>query len=336
MGADIEPDVIVHAVYSLPAEIFEDTSFVLYATADEAKRQELQYKEDLHLVPISFRPCKEMIAMDDAPMHAIKKKKESTLAVGLKEHKEGLIDAFVSCANTGALVAQAVLTLPKLEPILRPALVTTLPSIHAPMVVLDVGATVSASYQQLVQFALLGACFSHTVIKNKNPRVALLNIGAEYGKGTQELHDAYDALKKMAPSCSFTFVGNKEPQALFTEQVDVVVTNGFTGNIFLKTSEAIARLVLEVIERNFKGGNHPDALFPFSELKRSFSQDEGIGAFLYGLDGYVLKCHGSATIASIQKGLLGARSLLEKELITVTKAYITSLSTQPFHILIQE
>lgn len=320
MGADIKPETIVHAVYTLPSDTFADTSFVLYATKEKVKFLQSQYKEDLRTLPVSFFPCKEFIAMDEVPLQAIKKKKESTLAIGIKEHKEGKTDAFVSCANTGALVTQAVLTLPCITPILKPALVTVIPSLHAPIVVLDVGATVEATSEQLVQFAFLGAAFAACILKREKPRVALLNIGAEFGKGTKELFDAYKELQKN-PQTHFIFLGNKEPLGLFTDEVDVVVTSGFTGNIFLKTGEAMATLVLKVIENGFQPGENPDSYFPYSQLKRSFSQDEGVGALLYGLEGYVLKCHGAASIASIQKALLGARGLLEKELLEYTAAF---------------
>jgi glycerol-3-phosphate acyltransferase PlsX len=319
MGADTQPETIVHAIYTLPPDTFTNSSFVIYATEEMVQLFKNQYKKDPYAQSISFCPCKEVVAMDDTPLFAIKKKKESTLAIGINDHKEGKTDAFVSCANTGALVTQAILALPCIEQITRPALVTVIPSLPTSMVVLDVGATVEATCEQLVQLAFLGASFARCVLKREKPRVALLNIGAEFGKGTKEISDAYKVLQN-SPDAYFTFVGNKEPQALFTDRVDVVVTSGFAGNIFLKTAEATALLLLEVIQKNFQAGSSPDSYFPYSQIKRSFSQDEAAGALLYGLDGYIFKCHGAATALSIQKALLGARSLLELELLDFTKS----------------
>ena len=288
MGADLDPQSILHAIETLPPEIFQDTQFVLFSSSDYSTVAKL---------PISFYPCKSVIQMDDSPVQAVKRKKDSSLMCGVQELANHNLDAFISCANTGALVVASYLHLKPLAGVLKPALATCVPTAKGKAVVLDVGATPKCSEKDLVQFAYLGSAYAKCMQKKEQPKVGLLNIGVEYGKGTDELNRALLELTKhtMAP---FSFVGNVEPRHVFAGQVDVVVTSGFTGNIFIKTAEAVASYLLP----NTKG--------------------EGAGAFLLGVNGTVCKCHGQATVASIQKAIETTKIALKNDLVGYCIAHL--------------
>jgi glycerol-3-phosphate acyltransferase PlsX len=133
---------------------------------------------------------------------------------------------------------------------------------------------------------------------------------------------AYEWLTKQGKKLPFSFLGNAEPREFFSGELDALVTNGFTGNILLKTAEAVSDFLIESIEKNFPSGQSPDALLPFTELRQVFSQDDALGAILYGVDGYVFKCHGAATTRSLQRAMIGATGLVQKDLLKATKSFL--------------
>lgn len=329
MGAEINPAYIVHAVMELPHAFFKHTSIHFFATSEICKQLAEAYDEEVKTLPISFRPCKDIVSMDDDPLSAIRKKKETTMSCGIQslkaKSKKSKIDAFLSCGNSGALVASSILHLKLLPGIDRPALITTLCVNDTSTVLLDVGALVHCKLENLVQFAYMGAAFVQVVKNKKKPTIAQLNIGAEYGKGMQEQQAVNKALtaisqKRNAP---FSYIGNIEPQGVFEGVSDIVVTNGFAGNIMLKTAESAVHSLMEAIEKRFVEGQNPDDHFPFSELKASFSQDSATGACLLGVNGYVVKCHGQATISAVQQALLSIRLHLQNDLIGKVSTFLT-------------
>lgn len=320
MGADIDPPCILHAITELPPETFIDTQFVLFGTHEIVSHFEKVFNEELKELPISFYPCKHVIEMKDDPMRAVRRKSESSLVRAVQELADKKLDALISCANTGALVLASCLHLNLLEGVHKPALVASIPTAQGPCVVLDVGAFPGCREKELVQLAYLGSAYASCMHSIKKPRVGLLNIGVEFGKGTEELYQANVQLAsiKKAP---FSFLGNIEPWHVFEGEADVVITPGFTGNIFLKTAEAVARQLLSSMEARGVTG--------LDELKTVYSQDDGAGALLIGVNGFVCKCHGNASIASVQKAALATKAALQKDLLEFTKRnLLTRLCTK--------
>src|SRR3990167_5545355 len=240
----------------------------------------------------------EFIGMEESPLLALRKKKGASIPVGFRMLKKGQIDAFVSAGNTGALVSAAKMILSTLPGILRPSLLTLMPTKKSPVAVLDVGANIQAKESHLVQFAKLGVAFQK-IRGIQNPRVGLLNIGSEAVKGTSQLKAAYHHLQKMK---GFTFAGNIEGKTVFDGDVDVIVTDGFTGNIFLKTAEGIASLILDKIEKN----SHEVERF------QSLHYSEYPGALLAGVKGIAIKCHGYSSLKGFTNAVLGSLDLVKE------------------------
>lgn len=289
MGHDNAPEVLLEALKKLPLP------------------------QHIHLLPIglpqyasfasplAYHSASEVIEMEDSPLAAVRKKKDSSLCSGLRLLKEKKIDIFVSAGNTGALVSASKMILGMRPGVSRPALLTCLPTQKKPIVVVDVGANVEAKAAHLVQFAFLGA--AHQKARGiERPKVALLNIGAEPTKGNTELRLAYKELESLS-SPPFDFVGNMEGNNVFQGDVDVVVTDGLLGNIFLKTSEGIANFLLAELFAHIP----QEVLKPhLASLQKKLHYAEYPGAFLAGVEGTVIKCHGYSTPQSFASAILSA------------------------------
>lgn len=252
---------------------------------------------------IAFFPTPQFISQDEAPIAALRKKNNSSIAVGIRLIQEKKLHAFISAGNTGALMASAKMQLPMIDPIKRPALLALLPTRQQELAVLDVGANAICTPEQLLQFALIGT--AHQKARGiPLPRAGLLNIGTEAGKGTPLLQKAHQLLSSI-PQDVMTFVGNVEPRDAFQGNLDLLITDGFTGNVFLKTAEGIARVILEQIS------SHP--------LHSRLHYAEYPGALLCGIDGLIIKCHGSALPSNIIHSVLRAERLHEHRFIQQIK-----------------
>lgn len=231
--------------------------------------------------------------MDDDPLKAIRVKKNASMIQGLRRLKESSIDGFISCGNTGALLAASVIHLSLQEGVERPALATLIPTHQKPCLLLDLGANVKVRPETLVEFAKLGVQFTQTNLGVSKPRCALLNVGKEPTKGRKEHRTAYQLLSNQ----SF-FIGNVEPNHVFDGDANVVVTDGFTGNIFLKSLEGASRFFLERM---------PEAA---NAVDINLFADEYPGAILLGLDQLVIKCHGRGSVASVANSITYAEKIL--------------------------
>jgi len=341
MGGDAPPsllfDAILEALETSPTKV----TFVLYATQewcqnlsnlhqpnlDQLKphRPKQQYLRPVCESTVEFHSCSEYITMDDAPLAAVRAKKNSTLLTGLRHLKNGLLDVFISTGNTGALIAGATLLLSKIPGILRPALLTVLPTKKKNMVVLDVGGNVSSTAAQMVQFAFMGVAYASLLLGRSEIRVGLLNVGAESKKGTrtyQEVHAQIDSQsnQRSQSKLPFNFVGNVEGRDVFEGHIDVLVTDGFAGNIFLKTVEGTALFMLELFERHKGIHEHAcDQEESLKAFKRRFTYKEYPGALLFGVDGLVIKCHGEGSTRSLINTILNAISLVEMQFLEKAK-----------------
>lgn len=238
---------------------------------------------------VSFEVVATFIAPDEDPLVAIRRKKDASIPVGIKQLANQELDAFVSIGNTGALIAAATLMLKKSPGISRPALVASLPTKTGTVAVIDVGGNLNATAEQLFQFAELASENWRHEHPGQLPRVGLLNIGTEATKGTPSLRQAHTLLQ--GETSRWNFIGNIEGRDVFEGRVDILVTDGFTGNVFLKTSEGIAALIFDRLE-----GEHP--------LKPLFDYTEYPGARLLGIEATIVKCHGASSPQALQNGLL--------------------------------
>jgi len=247
----------------------------------------------------------EVIRVHDDPLHAVRRKKQSSLCLGIRLLKEKKIDAFISTGNTGALITSAKMHLPMLEGLSKAALIALLPTKGGLVAVVDVGANVYCTPQQLVQFAQMGVAYQKS-LGIRNPSVGLLNIGTEEKKGRKEFTEAYTLLRNF-PS----FVGNVEGREVFSGNVHVLVTDGFTGNIFLKTSEGMTSFILEIMSSSSK--------LLVKEIKKTLYPVECFGAVLCGMDGIIMKCHGNAHPKMLTYSLQRAIHLIQNSFLEKLK-----------------
>ena len=241
----------------------------------------------------------ELITPEEKPSQAIRRARTTSMGMAINAVKEGVAGAAVSAGNTGAMMAMAKLALRTMPGIDRPALAALLPTLgETDCVMLDLGANTECDAQNLVQFAVMGSAYARTVLEIAKPRVKLLNIGTEELKGTGELKEAA-ALLREADYLSMRFDGFTEGDQLSRGNVDVIVTDGFSGNIALKTAEGTARFVTDLLRRAFKSSLRSKAGFALSKpalnlLKVHLDPNNHNGAVFLGLNGLVVKSHGGA------------------------------------------
>ena len=316
MGGDASPDDLYRAVESSFAPL-PDCQFTFFCPPNYLPLTQL---------PVTYEICSQTINMDDAPLTSVRKKPDSSLVKGVRAVKDKKLDAFLSCGNTGAFIAAAAIYLDHLPGIARPALLARFPSPSrsGSMAVLDVGGNIAAKAEQLVQFARLGSAYHQSRYREKKPKLALLNIGTESEKGTKELREAYRYLEMMQDA-PFIFVGNVEPQDVFSMGVDVLVTSGFAGNIFLKTAEGIATFVMQLAEKQLEHQAAQAAVAPFlHELKSTLYDEASKGALVAGVDGVLIKCHGRASQHAIANAIMDAHQMVEQQLIAKMRNSLTT------------
>ncbi len=301
MGSDTPPDILFKVADLLHDEKLP-ADFVFFATH-----------------PTSFETviAEEVISMEDDPIEAVRRKKGSSIHLGLRHLQEKKIDAFISAGNTGALFLAAKTILNPLPEIERPALLTLLPTNKKEVAVLDVGANLSLKPHHFLQLALMGIAYqkSRGVL---NPTVGLLNIGSEESKGTPHLRQAYQELEKLNEKGSI-FVGNIEGKEVYKGAVDVLVTDGFTGNIFLKTAEGLAALVLSELEELALQHEPSETKEILSKLYHRLHYSEFPGALLCGVEGIVIKCHGDVTPGALVHAAKVAMRLVKHDFLAFCK-----------------
>lgn len=256
----------------------------------------------------------EVVAMDDSPSLAIRRKKDSSMrkAFELVKHKEA--DAVVTAGNSGAAMALAVYLLGTSEGVQRPAIATTMPSLKKPFVLLDAGANVDCSAENLLQFALMGDAYSRLMLGRDRPRVALLSIGEEAVKGNELTKETYKRLRKV----TINFTGNIEGKDIFAGDADVVVCDGFVGNIVLKTSEGLVEAVIKMLRREISGLNPGKLGFllllpAMKSLRKKTDYDEYGGAPLLGLNGTCIISHGRSSAKAIRNAVKLAAEFSRKK-----------------------
>jgi len=259
----------------------------------------------------------ETVEMNESPASALRQKKDSSIRVAVDLVKAGEAEAVVSAGNTGASMATAKFILKSIEGIERPAIASLMPSVHRnhPFVLLDVGANTYCKPLYLFQFALMGDAYARTYLHLENPLVALLNNGEEEGKGYLELQETFDLLKQS----TLNFVGNIEGKAMFRNKVNVVVCDGFVGNIALKVAEGTFDFVRSILREEVNNTllsklGYMAMKGPFKALRKRADYAEVGGAPLLGINGIVIICHGNSKVHSFRNAIKHAQECVDLEL----------------------
>jgi len=297
MGGDFGPDVTVLAAQRA-LKFSKDIELVLVGQQEllEPLLKELNLTNEPRL---SVHHASQVVGMDESPAIALKKKKDSSMRVSINLVKEGLVGACVSAGNTGALMATSKFVLKTIPGINRPAICTSLPTTHGHTHMLDLGANIDCSAEHLLQFAVMGSVLAQSVDETSNPTVGLLNIGSEAIKGNETVKKANALIEKT----SLNYKGFIEGDDIYTGTVDVVVSDGFVGNVSLKTAEGLASMVNSVLKAAFKKNifTKMAALVAMPVLKavrHTLDPKQYNGASLLGLNGIVIKSHGGADVDS--------------------------------------
>ncbi len=250
----------------------------------------------------------EAIAMGEPAALSVRKKRDSSIVKGVSLLKEGVYDAFVSAGNTGAVVCAATLSLRLLEGVERPGIAVIFPTLTKPCVVIDVGANIDPKPFHLLQYGIMGDAYSKHILNKKNPSVGLLNIGEESTKGTGFIKEAH----MMLSESKLNFIGNIEPKDVYRGKADVILCDGFLGNVFLKVTEGFADAASELLKRELKQSSFVTkfgallALPAFKTIKKKTDATEYGGAPLMGVDGSVIIAHGASNDKAIKNAIRAA------------------------------
>ena len=295
MGGDHGPPVILSAAVKA-IQLHSDVHFVLCGD-EEIISSSLQLLTNVERSRVTIKHCSQVVEMGEAPTSALRNKKDSSMRRVIELVESGEADACVSAGNTGALLTLSFYLLKTLSGIDRPALINMMPTTgHHNVFLLDLGANVNCTPEILFQYGVMGSVLAQEVAGIASPRVALLNVGEEDIKGNAQVKSA-DQLFKDAPGINY--IGYVEGDDIFTDHADVVVTDGFTGNVALKSSEGLAKLVINEVKRQSQKNFYTRLLakiaFPLlKSIYNSVNPDQYNGASLIGLRGIVIKSHGNA------------------------------------------
>ena len=265
---------------------------------------------DLPIVPAS-----QVIEMDDKPAQAVRTKLDSTMVVASRMVKSGAAQGFVTAGNTGGALAAGILHIGRIKGILRPALITPFPTFNGFCTILDVGANADVRPEYLPQFAIMGSIYAERVLGRKQPVVGILSNGEEEGKGNQLV---ISATQLLVNTPNINFRGNIESKEVIEGLADVIITDGFTGNIFIKTAEATGRMLMRGLREELSGSlvNKLGALLARSGLRRArdrFDDSPYGGAVLLGLAGIVVVAHGRSNADAIRHGIRVAKQAVEQD-----------------------
>jgi len=299
MSGDHGPSVIVHAAIKILSEV-DDLQLIL--VGDEAVLKSLLgHRSTKVMQRLSIHHAGQQVEMNESPSRALRNKKDSSMRVAINLVKQGLADACVSAGNTGALMATARYVLKTLPGIARPAIISALPNMQGTCThVLDLGANVDTTPVHLFQFAVMGTVLAQAVDNLPKPRIGLLNIGQEEIKGNE---DVKEAAKLLSHNPSIHYTGFVEGDDIFKGTVDVVVCDGFVGNVSLKTTEGVAKMISHYVKQSFNQNlwTRFAALISLpiiKNLRQKIDPRRYNGASLLGLRGIVIKSHGSADVLS--------------------------------------
>jgi phosphate acyltransferase len=300
MGGDHGPAVVVEGAVAAVRELGASVVLVGDSAAIEHELDRIHGQSS----SIEVRHASQVVGMAESPSHAVRRKRDSSLRVCAELVRDGKAAAFVSAGNTGAAMAISMFVVGVLRGIDRPAIAAVLPNLKRFTVLLDGGANVEPKPWHLFQFAVMGHVYARDILGLENPRVGLLSVGEEEGKGNELTRVAYEQLKES----SLNFVGNVEGRDIYNGACDVVVTDGFTGNVAIKISESLVEMlqamIREELTRDLRSKVGAALALPaFKRLRRRVDYTEMGGAPLLGIDGAAIICHGASPPKAIMNGV---------------------------------
>ncbi len=323
MGGDNAPESIIDGAISAAAEI-EDEIIII---GKEDILNETLRKKNYKGSQISVVNADEVITNDEAPVKAVRHKKESSLVKGITMVSEGQGDVFISAGSTGALLAGGLFILGRIGGIDRPTLATVYPVVgQEPSILTDTGANAECKAKNLLEFAIMGSIYMEKVLGRKDPTVGLVNNGSEAGKGTALTKEAYELLDQS----DLNFIGNIETRELQDAVCDVIVTDGFTGNAIVKLTEGMGLMVLRELKRRFLADTKSKlgALLlkdQLSSIKKEFNYAEYGGAPILGVRGALLKMHGSSDALAVKQTILKAIPYVEQDVVGTIENSISEI-----------
>lgn len=324
MGGDNAPAEIVKGAVEAAAVVDHELVIVGNPQLIEEELRKCRYTGSR----ISIKPANEVITMDDSPVKAIRRKPDASMVVGLNMIKDGEGDLFISGGNTGALVVGSRLLLGRIDGIDRPVLASIYPCLgKEPSLLVDAGASSEAKAQNLLEYGLMGSIYVDKVWGRKAPSVGLVNLGVEESKGTSVTKDAHRRLR-LAP---LNFVGNVEAREVPIGACDVIVCDGFVGNVILKLSEGLAMNIFGVVKNklmtNIKTKLAAVMLkSQLTELKEEFDYEEYGGAPILGVNGPVIKIHGSSTSSAVKNAIIKGIPYGEENVVDIIKKSMLDLA----------
>ncbi len=310
MGGDFGPAVVVPGAIKAARE----RNIKVLLVGDKPKVEEVLFTLNLEGADYSIVHAPEVVHMNEKPSDILRRKKNSSIQVACRLVKEGAADGVVSAGHSGASVACGMFIMGRIAGVERPTLAALLPTERNPVVIVDSGANVDCRPYHLFQFGLMGSAFARDLLGYPSPRVSLLSIGEEEGKGNNQVKEAYELLK-MAKNVNF--VGNAEGRDIFTGEVDVVVCDGFVGNVVVKMSEGLSSALIRILKKEI----YTDILYQlggillkgaFRRLAKTVDYAEIGGAPLLGIEGLVIVCHGRSNSKAMCNAVLMGASFVEK------------------------
>lgn len=313
MGGDNAPEEIIRGCVLAKKDFNKDMTII----GDENIIKPILEEYGKDALSIEILHCTENISNEDDPTIAIRKKKDSSIVIGMKKVKEDKDAVFISAGSTGAILAGGLLLVGRIKGIQRPALTVMLPTKKGFTLLLDAGANADCKASYLQQFALMGSIYAEHIMNISSPRVALVNIGAEEKKGNELTKEAYALLK----DTDINFIGNIEGRDVSEGIADVIVTDGFTGNIILKVTEGVGLFILSALRESMMSSIRAKigALFlkpSLKSFKKKLDYKEVGGAPLLGINGGIIKAHGSSDYIAIYNAIKQAINFGEKEILS--------------------
>ncbi len=299
MGGDKAPEMVVQGA----VEVADALGIYVTLVGDREAISDVlcSYSPADH---ITVHHCEDVVGMDESPLKAVRQKNDASIRVAFDLVKKGHADAVVSAGNSGATLAAGILTLGRMEGVDRPAIAGILPAEKGPVILIDVGANVDCRPTYLFQFGVMANAFASSYLGMENPKIGLLSIGEEGGKGNEQVRLA----RKLLEKSPLNFVGNVEGRDIFSGDVEIIVCDGFVGNVALKLSEGMAKAVTGMLEMGLTGtlSGRAALLFgrrSFENIRRKLDYEEYGGAPLLGINGVGIICHGGSSSRAIKNAI---------------------------------
>ncbi len=328
MGGDFAPREIVAGTLRAAEDLTGIEKLFLVGDETAIKAELAKHKGSIPAC-IEIVHCSEVVGMGESPATAIRRKKDSSIARSVELVKDGKADAIFSAGNTGAAVAAATLKLRTLAGVDRPAIATVMPTSKKPFVLLDAGANPDSTPEMLLQYAVMGSIYSREILGVANPSIGLLSIGEEEGKGNESTKKTFSLLSQS----KLNFIGNVESRDLFGAKVSVAVCDGFVGNVVLKTSEAVAKMISAWLKRMFRANLLRKlgallAMGVFKEIKSHADPASYGGAPLLGANGVVIIGHGSSNAFATFNAIRVAAEAIDHDVNHLIEAELKSITSE--------